>query len=85
MGNSKAYIFIRKCSIMASIPVQKTMAPKAKPTDSTKLGFGNFFTDHMFLMNYDEGEGWAQSPDCALWQSFAGSCRDVPALRSGSL
>ena len=38
--------------------MQKTTAPKAKPTDSTKLGFGNIFTDHMFLMNYDEGEGW---------------------------
>ena len=43
---------------MPSIPVQKTTTPKAKPTDSTKLGFGNIFTDHMFLMNYDEGEGW---------------------------
>lgn len=39
------------------IRIQKTTAPKAKP-DQTKLGFGNYFTDHMFMMNYDEGEGW---------------------------
>lgn len=39
------------------IKIQKTTAPKAKP-DQTKLGFGNYFTDHMFIMNYDEGEGW---------------------------
>ena len=39
------------------IKITKTTAPKAKP-DQTKLGFGNYFTDHMFVMNYDEGEGW---------------------------
>ena len=39
------------------ITIQKTSAPKQKP-DQTKLGFGNYFTDHMFIMNYDEGEGW---------------------------
>jgi len=31
---------------------------KDKPTDETKLGFGHVFTDHMFIMNYDTGEGW---------------------------
>jgi branched-chain amino acid aminotransferase len=30
---------------------------KQKP-DSDKLEFGKYFTDHMFIMNYDEGEGW---------------------------
>lgn len=30
---------------------------KQKP-DSDKLQFGKNFTDHMFMMNYDEGEGW---------------------------
>ena len=39
------------------IKIQKTAAPKVKP-DQTKLGFGNYYTDHMFIMNYDEGEGW---------------------------
>ena len=39
------------------ISIQKTTTPKTKP-DQTKLGFGNYYTDHMFLMNYDEGEGW---------------------------
>lgn len=31
---------------------------KEKPKDETKLGFGHIFTDHMFVMNYDEGKGW---------------------------
>ena len=43
---------------MMEIKVTKTTAPKAKPQDQTKLGFGKIFTDHMFLMNYDEGQGW---------------------------
>ena len=31
---------------------------KEKPTDDSKLGFGNLFTDHMFLMDYDIDTGW---------------------------
>jgi branched-chain amino acid aminotransferase len=41
-----------------NISVTKTTAPKAKPQDQSKLGFGKIFTDHMFIMNYDEGQGW---------------------------
>lgn len=43
---------------MPEITIERTKNPKQKPTDQTKLGFGNYYTDHMFLMNYDEGEGW---------------------------
>ncbi len=43
---------------MQEITIDRTQHPKQKPTDQTKLGFGNYYTDHMFLMNYDEGEGW---------------------------
>ena len=43
---------------MMEIKIERTKAPKAKPTDESKLGFGQIFTDHMFLMNYDEGQGW---------------------------
>lgn len=39
------------------IKIQKTTAPKQKP-DQKKLGFGIYYTDHMFIMNYDEGQGW---------------------------
>jgi len=31
---------------------------KPKPTDESNLGFGNIFTDHIFLMNYEAGKGW---------------------------
>ncbi len=40
------------------IKITRTTSPKEKPHDQTKLGFGKIFTDHMFLMNYDEGQGW---------------------------
>ena len=43
---------------MQEIRVELTKTPKTKPADSSKLGFGNIFTDHMFLMNYDKGQGW---------------------------
>lgn len=43
---------------MQEIKVELTKNPKSKPTDQNKLGFGNYYTDHMFIMNYDEGEGW---------------------------
>ena len=35
------------------IKVTKTTAPKPHPTDETKLDFGQIFTDHMFLMDFD--------------------------------
>ena len=43
---------------MLNIQVTRTTAPKQKPQDETKLGFGKIFTDHMFLMDYTAGEGW---------------------------
>ncbi|WP_212505765.1 branched-chain amino acid aminotransferase [Anaerotalea alkaliphila] len=42
---------------MLNIAVELTTAPKAKP-DQENLGFGNYFTDHMFIMDYTEGKGW---------------------------
>ena len=41
-----------------NIKIEKTTNPKSKPVDESKLGFGKIFTDHMFIMNYDQGEGW---------------------------
>ena len=40
------------------IQVTKTTNPAPKPADPGALGFGRVFTDHMFLMDYDEGKGW---------------------------
>jgi branched-chain amino acid aminotransferase len=31
---------------------------REKPTDESKLGFGDILTDHMFLMDYQAGKGW---------------------------
>lgn len=42
---------------MLNIRIEKTATPKTKP-DYKALGFGKYFTDHMFLMNYTVEEGW---------------------------
>ncbi len=39
------------------IKVERTKTPKVKP-DQNNLGFGDHFTDHMFIMDYTEGKGW---------------------------
>ena len=44
------------------IKIEKTTAPKEKPVDESKLGFGKIFTDHMFMMDYAEGKGWYNGP-----------------------
>jgi len=43
---------------MLDIKITKTTAPKAKPADETKLGFGKIPSDHMFLMDYSVEQGW---------------------------
>ena len=43
---------------MLNIQITKTTAPKPRPQDESKLGFGQIFSDHMFLMDYTAGEGW---------------------------
>ena len=35
----------------------KNQNPKIKP-DEDNLAFGKIFTDHMFIMDYEEGKGW---------------------------
>ena len=39
------------------IKITKTTTPSALQSEE-KLGFGKVFTDHMFLMDYEEGKGW---------------------------
>ena len=39
------------------IKIVKTDSPKEKP-DSSTLGFGKIFTDHMFIMDYSREKGW---------------------------
>ena len=40
-----------------NISITKTTNPQAKP-DSSTLGFGKVFTDHMFIMDYSADKGW---------------------------
>ena len=42
---------------MLDIKIHRTSSPKTKP-DYSKLGFGKYFTDHMFIMNYSTDKGW---------------------------
>ena len=40
-----------------NISITKTTCPKEKP-DSSTLGFGKIFTDHMFMMDWSSEKGW---------------------------
>jgi branched-chain amino acid aminotransferase len=40
-----------------TIRITRTATPKPRPKDS-ELGFGQIFTDHMFLANFQEEKGW---------------------------
>ncbi|OXM85576.1 branched-chain amino acid aminotransferase [Paenibacillus rigui] len=40
-----------------SISIERTVHPKQKPA-ADQLGFGKYFTDHMFIMDYDAAKGW---------------------------
>lgn len=42
---------------MLDIKLSLTENKKDKP-DESNLGFGKIYTDHMFIMNYEEGKGW---------------------------
>ena len=42
---------------MLSIRFEQAKSLKAKPEDD-KLGFGKYFTDYMFMMNYSVDKGW---------------------------
>ncbi|MBM7607346.1 branched-chain amino acid aminotransferase [Lysinibacillus composti] len=42
---------------MSEIKIELTTNPKEKPAVD-QLGFGQVFTDHMFIMDYTEGQGW---------------------------
>lgn len=43
---------------MQDLRIERTSSPKAKPADESKLGFGQIFTDHMFVMDYTSEKGW---------------------------
>lgn len=43
---------------MSEIKICLSDSLKEKPKDETKLGFGDIFTDHMFMMDYDPQNGW---------------------------
>jgi branched-chain amino acid aminotransferase len=39
------------------IRIQKNTSPKVKPPEQ-QLGFGKFFSDHLFALDYSEPQGW---------------------------
>jgi branched-chain amino acid aminotransferase len=42
---------------VTQITITRTANPKQTPADAT-LAFGKVFSDHMILMNYEDGKGW---------------------------
>lgn len=68
-GDVRPYRIGKKDIIMLDIKIERTQAPKQKPTDESKLGFGKIPTDHMFVMDYTAGEGW-HDPRIVPYQPF---------------
>lgn len=60
LHKSKIFFIQKGVNIKMSyeIKFEKNMNPKQKPQDQNKLGFGQTFSDHMFVMDYTEGKGW---------------------------
>ena len=76
---------------MLDIRIEKTTTPKALPAKDNPLTFGTIFTDHMFIMNYDTGEGWHDArivpfgeislhPACTVFH-YGAEVFDVVAIR----
>ena len=40
-----------------TIRIERTTTPRPRPNEA-ELGFGKYFTDHMLLVNWEEGRGW---------------------------
>lgn len=43
---------------MLNIKINKSENRKEKPSKDQEIEFGSIFTDHMFIMDYEEGKGW---------------------------
>lgn len=50
-----------------SIQISRTQTPKTKPTGD--LGFGVYFSDHIFVCDYNRKQGWF-SPEVIPYQNF---------------
>lgn len=46
-----------RANMQTPIEIQRTRSPRPRP-DAADLGFGRFFTDHMFLMDFSPEHGW---------------------------
>ena len=64
------------------IRYELTKTPKQRPTDESKLGFAKQFSDHMFVMDYTEGQGWHDAR-IVPYQSFSGPGHRGLPLRPG--
>ena len=53
---------------MTDITINQVDKAGVLPTDK-QLGFGNIFTDHMFVMDYEAGKGW-HSPRIVPYGEF---------------
>ena len=54
---------------MEKIRIERTTSPKVKP-DPASLGFGKYYSDHMFVMDYTTEKGW-HDPRIVPYAPFA--------------
>jgi len=53
-----APVFERKAKMEIKVTKVDPEQMKPKPEDESKLGFGQIFTDHFFIVEYDSERGW---------------------------
>lgn len=69
--------------MVAVFEVEERMHKQQKP-DPENLGFGRFFTDYMFSMDYSQEEGWHNKKNHPLSGNLHEPCFASASLWSGS-
>ena len=55
---------------MIDIKIEESNNKKAKPDPNEDISFGTIFTDHMFVMDYEESKGWI-NPRIVEYRDFS--------------
>lgn len=57
-GRTVIWIIDGEWVLIMDLRIELAEQTKEKPADESKLGFGHYFTDHMFVMDYTPDQGW---------------------------
>ena len=67
------------------IKIERAKTLKPKPAANTELGFGRYYTDHMFVLDWDKDQGWHDARIVPFGTDPARSCHHGSALCAGNI